>query len=141
MQVFLEIMDDYARRYPTDSGERWRQMDALWTRGSDQLIANVNIKSVYLEALLVEQLEEGVQYYEARQSFANPDDMLYVLDPAATATYGKRFVDVDGELAINMTLTVVEKVKQRFPHFIDMKRIVYTYRRVSPSQVCQHTVI
>ena len=135
LQIFIGIMNDYAKRYPTDSGERWRQMDALWTRGSDQLISNMNIKELYMEALLIEQIQEGVQYYEARQSFGNPDDKLYYLDASANETYGKRFVDEDGELAINLTLKVVERVKARYPQFIDFKRIVYSYRRSSPDYI------
>ena len=46
-------MDDYAKKYPTDSMERWRQMDVLWGRASTQLVANINIKGQARIATLI----------------------------------------------------------------------------------------
>ena len=41
-------MDDYAKQYPSDSGERWRQMNVLWSRMAN-VITNLPIKLLYLE--------------------------------------------------------------------------------------------
>ena len=54
-------MTDYAKSRPTDSAERWRQMGPLWDRASN-LILNVNIKPLYIEAMLRQALDEGVSY-------------------------------------------------------------------------------
>ena len=40
-QTLLGVMTERARRYPSDSGERWRQINPLWRRSASQLIANV----------------------------------------------------------------------------------------------------
>jgi hypothetical protein len=103
----MYTMSEYARRYVTDSGERWRQMEPLWERGSSQLINNYVIKEQYVEAMYVQQAEDGVQYYESRHSLSGG---LYVLDPNAIVTFGKRNIDYDGRLDINLTLSVLDKV-------------------------------
>ncbi len=100
-------MSEQARRYTTDSAERWKQMGPLWSRGSSQIINNLPIKEKYMEALLMDQLEDGVQYYESRHSLSG---IIYVLDPNATETYGKRYSDSDGRYDINLTIGIIEKV-------------------------------
>ncbi len=42
------ILNDYAKRYPSDSGERWRQMDVLWGRMSN-LFGNLHIKLLHFK--------------------------------------------------------------------------------------------
>jgi hypothetical protein len=83
-------------------------MGPLWGRGSSHLINNYVIKEPYVEAMYVLQAEDGIQYYESRHSLS--DAGLYVLDPNATATFGKRYIDPDGRLDINLTLSVLDKV-------------------------------
>jgi hypothetical protein len=106
-------MSEYTRRHVTDSGERWRQVGPLWVRGSSQLINNHVITEPYVEAMYVQQAEDGVQYYESRHSL--DDAGLYVLDPNATATFGKRYIDDDGRLDISLTLSVLDKVSSYMP--------------------------
>ena len=45
---YTEVLDENAKRYPSDSAERWRQMDPLWGRMAS-LVANLPIKLLYLE--------------------------------------------------------------------------------------------
>ena len=50
-------------------------------------------------------LDEGIQYIETRKSVKETEP-IYILDPTAKATYGKRFLDKDGEMEISLTLEV-----------------------------------
>jgi hypothetical protein len=100
-------MSEDARRHVTDSGERWRQMEPLWERGSSQLINNYVIKEQYVEAMYVQQAEDGVQYYESRHSISCE---LYKLDHNATVTFGKNYFDRNCSEEINLTLSVLDKV-------------------------------
>ena len=51
-------------------------------------------------------LEEGVQYIETRKGVSSSYH-VYVLDPAATETYGKRVIDEnDGEMDITLAMEV-----------------------------------
>jgi len=124
-QTFMSIIGGNALKYPTDSTERWRQMNPLWSRGSSQLIMNKAIREKYLEALLEEQIQDGVQVYESRYSFGSS---IYVLNKTATATNGKQLVDVDSSLDMNITMSVVERLKKKYPHFLGFKRIASSQR-------------
>lgn len=128
-QTFIGIMDSEAKKYPTDSGERWRQMDPLWVRGSTQLIANIAVKEKYLEAMLLQGLDEGVQYLETRKALAG-DGRLYRLNPLEefNETFGKEFIDEDGEEDIKLAIDLIEKLKVEHPEFIGFKRISYSHR-------------
>ena len=128
MFLIAAIMDDYAKGRPTDSAERWRQMAPLWTRGSTQLIRNVNIKPLYLEKMLRQSLDNGVTYLETRKNLG-PDEPIYVLDPDCQeeCENGKRILG-DDDLEINITMQVIAKIQQEHPEFIGLKRIVYTTR-------------
>ena len=65
----------------------------------------------YLEALLSSSLEEGVQYLETRKSLWEGEH-IYVLDPAANETYGKRVIDEnDGEMDITLAMEVSYIIK------------------------------
>ena len=46
--IDTEVLDEDAKKYPSDSAERWRQMDPLWGRMAS-LVANLPIKLLYLE--------------------------------------------------------------------------------------------
>lgn len=133
-QTFMGILNDYAKKYPTDSGERWRQMNPLWGRGSTQLVANVHIKRLYLEALYEQCLGEGVQFIETRKNFG-PAEWLYEIDTSGTssATNGKKYLDnQEGALELNITQEVLEKFRESNPSFIDHRRIIYSSRYKNP---------
>ena len=66
-------------RYPSDSGERWSQMNTLWGRGSGQIISNRKIKTKYLWELLKTGYEEGVQYHETRKSFSGSSEYINII--------------------------------------------------------------
>ena len=43
-----DTLNIYAKRYPSDSGERWRQMDPLWGRLGSPM-SNLPIRILYLQ--------------------------------------------------------------------------------------------
>ena len=120
-------MDNNAKRYPTDTDMRWKQMNPLWGRGSSQLINNIKIKREYVKEMLRTSLEEGVQYLENRVSLYGG---LYELDhnPVYNRTNGKRFFDTTGEAELNVTIDVIQNFTSEHPDFIGMKRIIYSSR-------------
>ena len=126
-QTLLGVMDDKAKKYPTDSDTRWRQMDQLWDRGSYQIINNIKIKREYIKAMLNTSLEEGVQYLENRIAL---DGALYVLDPDPkyASSNGKRLLDNNTDTELNLTISVIEEFIRDNPDFIGMKRIIYSVR-------------
>ena len=126
MSVLIGILDDYAKSRPTDTAERWRQMRPLWARASS-LIQNVNIKPLYIEAMLRQALNEGTSYIESRKDLG-PDDTIYQLDPNYPFHHGKRPLG-DADLEINITMSIIEKIQSEYPEFIGLRRIVYTRRR------------
>jgi len=58
-QHLIGILPEEAERYPSDSDLRWTAMNTLWGRGSTQLIANINIKRLYIRALYESALGES----------------------------------------------------------------------------------
>ena len=47
----LDTLNIYARRYPSDSAERWREMGPLWGRMRSPL-ANQPIKMLYIQVII-----------------------------------------------------------------------------------------
>ena len=45
-QTFMSVMDEDAKRNPSDSSQRWVQMNTLWERGSDQQITKKSKDSI-----------------------------------------------------------------------------------------------
>ena len=124
-----EVLSDEAKRYPSDSRLRWRDINPLWERATTQIIANIKIKRAYLRALLEDSLDENCQYIEGRKHFGE-SEWLYELDPSAeyNETYGKKFLDTTGELDVNITREVVEEFIRDHPEFIGLTRITYSLR-------------
>jgi adenosine deaminase CECR1 len=127
----IGILDDYARQYPTDSRKRWELMDTLWMIASAQILSNLPIKIRYLEELYKHSINEGVTYLEPRKHLGSGDELLYVLDnsPEYEETNGKRYIDPDGQLEVEVTLEVVRNITALYPEFIGHKRIMYTQRQ------------
>ena len=121
----MNILDENATKYPTDSDMRWKQMDPLWGRGSSQIIKNIKIKEKYLKAMFKTSLEEGVQYIESRSSLSGG---LYTLDPTYSDTNGKRYFDNTVEHELNFTTGIIKNFTRDNPDFIGMKRVVSTSR-------------
>ena len=67
--TLINILKDDAYKNPTSSTIRWKTINFLWQRGSTQLISNIKIKRIYLEALINQSLAEGISYIESRRSF------------------------------------------------------------------------
>ncbi|KAK2148037.1 hypothetical protein LSH36_519g01009 [Paralvinella palmiformis] len=128
-QTLIGTLSAEAKKYPSDSAMRWDEMNRLWDRGSTQLISNIKIKPLYLRALYESALDEGVQYLETRKNFGAAE-MLYELssDPEYEPTYGKKFLDTNGELDINLTINVTREFIGERPEFIGHRRITYSTR-------------
>ena len=84
----------------------------------------------YLDAILRQGLDEGVQYIETRKNFG-AEERLYRLNSSAVETNGKQFLDDTGELDVKIALDLVEKLREEDSSFIGMNRISYTHRQNS----------
>ena len=127
-QTFIGIMDSEAIKYPTDSFLRWKEMNPLWSRGSEQIINNVKIKKKYFEAMLKSSLAEGVQYLETRRILAG---RLYELDPSPQ--YEKKnghklLDDKNGTVELDLLMKLITNFTKEHTDFIGMKFIIYSSR-------------
>ncbi|XP_013401030.1 adenosine deaminase 2 [Lingula anatina] len=125
----LGSMTEYAKENPTNSGQRWKETDPMFSRLGSEVIANANIKEKYLKGILEAAVEENVQYLETRTSLSG---RLYVLDsdPKYTSNHGKRYIDTsDGELEIQQSIQTIDAFVKKNPHFIGLRKIANSFRR------------
>ena len=126
----IGVLSDEAKRYPTDSGLRWRDIDPLWFRTSG-MYSHVEVRKAYLKLVFDTMLEEGVQYAEPRKFLGG--GRLYVLDPDPKykATWGQRLLDEEqGGYELRETIRFIEKYKQENKDFIGMKYIAFSTQMV-----------
>ena len=122
----IGVLSDEAKRYPTDSGLRWKDIGPLWFRTSG-MYSHVEVRKAYLKLVFDTMLEEGVQYAEPRKFLGG--GRLYVLDPDPKykATWGQRLVDEEqGGYELRETIRFIEKYKQENKDFIGMKYIAFS---------------
>ena len=133
-QTFMSVMDKDAKRNPSDSSQRWAQMNTLWERGSDQLINHKEIKRQYIKELLKSALEEGVQYVETRRFLYQMFEMS--TDSQYKATNGKKYIgDKDGGEEIEFVTMLVDEFIQANPKFIGLKFIIQMRRFESKKEI------
>ena len=128
-------MDSEAKKYPTDSSLRWKEMNPLWSRGSVQIINNVNIKEKYFEVMLKSALAEGVQYLEARRDLVG---QLYELDPSPQYKKynGKKLIDnKNGEVELKLLMKLITSFAKEYTDFIGMKFIIFSSREDTKANV------
>ena len=134
----IGVLSDEAKRYPTDSGLRWRDIDPLWFRPSG-MYSHVEVRKAYLKLVFDTMLEEGVQYAEPRKFLGG--GRLYVLDPDPKykATWGQKIVDEEqGGYELRETIKFIEQYKQENKDLIGMKYIIKTIRAFSKQLVSTH---
>ena len=122
----IGVLSDEAKRYPTDSGLRWKDIGPLWFRTSG-MYSHVEVRKAYLKLVFDTMLEEGVQYAEPRKFLGG--GRLYVLDPDPKykALWGQRLVDEEqGGYELRETISFIEKYKQENKDFIGMKYIAFS---------------
>ncbi|KAK3592689.1 hypothetical protein CHS0354_037825 [Potamilus streckersoni] len=131
--TFLNVMDDQARKYPTDSAIRWSLLEPLFDRTGSSLVNHVDIIKKHTEALLRAALDENIQYLETKSKAGKK---VYILDSSATETHGKRFIDTDsGDKELQSISSVVENFIKTHPEFIGYKRVVNSFRRYSKERI------
>ncbi len=134
-QTLINVLDDEAKRFPTEPSLRWQNMNPLWDRAATRLVSNVEYKKVYLKAMYEQTLKEGAQYLETRKNFGEAE-MLYEIDPTDTTGDGKKYLDNnEGALEINITLQVLEEFQKVHPEFIGHRRITYSVRVLDPEVI------
>jgi len=128
-QTLLGVLSADAKSHPTDSGIRWKEINPLWGRGSTQLIANINIKTKYLQAMYEEGFKQGITYFETRKNLGKAE-RIYRLDEGVnyTMTNGKNFLDENGDLDVQITQEVSRNFSALHPEFVGHNRISYTTR-------------
>ena len=134
----IGVLSDEAKRYPTDSSLRWRDIDPLWFRPSG-MYSHVEIRKAYLKLVFDTMLEEGVQYAEPRKFLGG--GRLYVLDPDPKykATWGQKIVDEEqGGYELRETIKFIEQYKQENKGLIGMKYIITTSRAFSKQLISTH---
>ncbi|KAI0228240.1 Adenosine deaminase 2 [Lamellibrachia satsuma] len=105
--------------------------------GLAQTHARTHVKRLYLKAMWQEAMADGVQYMETRKSLGGGSQQLYCLDADRKyePTHGKRYLDPDGEVEINMILSLVRKFQNAHPDFIGFRRIINGHHRQTVSQM------
>jgi len=128
-QTLIGILSEDAKRYPTDPGIRWKEMNVLWNRSSD-MISNLRIKEKYIEAMYEIGLEQGVIYFETRK---NIYEEIYVLDPSPqyNSTYGRHYLNPMGEEEVGHIVRLSRNFAKKHPEFVGHKRISSAQRRSS----------
>ena len=128
-QTFIGILSSTATRYPTDSGQRWKEMNVLWSRAAN-LITNLAIKKKYIEAMYEIGLDQGVIYFETRK---NIYEQIYVLDPSPqyNSTYGRNYLNPMGEAEVEEILELSSSFAVKHPEFVGHKRISNVQRQSS----------
>ena len=126
-QTFIGVLSLNATRYPTDSGQRWKEMNVLWDRVSS-LISNLPIKKKYIEAMYELGLEQGVIYFETRK---NIYEEIYFLDPSPRyySTYGRRYLDPMGDREIRVIMSLSRSFAKKHKEFVGHKRISTVQRK------------
>lgn len=132
-QTLLGILSENATRYPTDSGMRWKEINVLWDRGSTQIIANINIKKKYLEAMYDVGWKQGIIYFETRKNLGM-SERIYELDHTgnSSATNGKKFFDEDGQSGdkdVEIAEELVKNFSEIHREFVGHRRISYSFRQ------------
>ena len=123
-----------------DTVRRWSDTDDLWRRLS-KIFANINIKRVYLETLISQGLDEGVQYWEMKKSFGEKERMYELnSDPEYRSTNGKRYLeDIPGMSEMTLVRDIVRGYQTSTAHldtpFIGFKRLVQSVRHYPRSRV------
>ena len=124
----IGVLSPEAKRYPTDSHQRWRDINLLWSRGMG-IIEYAPLRNEYLRAMFDTMLDQGVQYVESKRPLGA---RLYVLDAHAnyTSTGGRRIIDEEGgEYEIKETIKFLKEYSANHTEFIGMKNTIYTSRR------------
>ena len=132
-QTLMGILTDKETNLPADSDLRWALANTVFMRGFPDVLSNKKIKGDYLKGMYAQGLEEGVIYWETRKGLGG----LYEInpDPEFEGSNGQSalpgFIDAD----IDLTEDVMSSFKQDNPNFVGHKRIYYSLRFDSPSNL------
>ena len=113
------------------SGKRWTVANPVWAK-LRQVIRHRDIKEKYMTALLEDTMEHNIQYMETRKGLM---DRLYILDPEAVDTFGKRYLSTEEDIRVG--ISVIEAFKKEHHQFIGFKRIGQSYRYNDASKVSE----
>ena len=130
----IGVLSEKSKRYPTDAGLRWKDINPLWGRPHG-ILSFAKLRNAYLKLIFDTMLEEGVQFIESKRSLSG---RLYVLDPDPKyrSAGGRRLIDLeDGDYEIRETIKFLGEYEKQNSDFIGMKNTIYTTRSRDHSRV------
>ena len=136
----MQTEPDFQNLSLTDTGKRWNAFNQLRNRESSKLILNKNIRREYIKTMLMDQLEDGIQYYESRHSM---DDLYFIgtqCDDSVCTKCEDSKCSLNDSIQIDISLTneVIDEMKKNYSQFIGFKRIIANKRNSTLDEVSKN---